>query len=71
MSKKQEKHTALESTQRSPSFGTKYAQALNEAIKAEQIPNVVLDQKTELLIEIRDMLKRFFDRVDATGTLGK
>ena len=71
MSKKQEKNTAHESTQRSPSFGMKYAQALNEAIKAETLPHVVLDQKTELLIEIRDLLKRFFERVDATGTLGK
>ena len=41
------------------------------AIKTDPLPHVVLDQKTELLLEIRDMLKRFFERVDATGTLGK
>ena len=40
------------------------------AVKTET-PHVVLDQKTELLLEIRDLLKRFFERVDATGTLGK
>ena len=71
MSKKQEKNTAIESNQRLPSFGTKYVQALNEAIKTKQMPHVAHDQKTEILLEIRDMLKRFFDRVDSTGTLGK
>jgi len=41
------------------------------AVKTEPLPHVALDQKTEILLEIRDLLKRFFDRVDATGTLGK
>ena len=41
------------------------------ATESKPLPHVVLDQNTELLTEIRDLLKRFCDRVDATGVLGK
>lgn len=41
------------------------------AIESKPLPHVVPEQNTELLTEIRDLLKRFCTRVDATGVLGK